>query len=235
MRQGHELLFFPAEDLAAGHVPAADLVWLANPNNPTGATISPGRLLALVDARPQTLFIVDLAYAGLCAEPPLSASEATRRANLLVVLSFTKRHAIPGLRLGAVVGPAELVAEVSARGGPWAVNSLALAAGRHLASLGEQDSARRLECLAESLRLQAALAGLSGIAVRPSPTNYFILRSARATGTALREHLLHEHALLVRDAGNFRGLDPHWIRIGAQSPRENAWLEEAVKQWVTRH
>jgi threonine-phosphate decarboxylase len=234
VRQRHQLVFFPADDLARGHVPDADVVWFANPNNPTGDVLAPEKLLAIVDARPSTLFIVDLAYSELCAERPLRVAEAVRRQNLVAVMSFTKRHAIPGLRLGAVVGPEEIVEEVAARGGPWAVNSLALAAGRHLLSCPDNDGDRRLGCLAESLRMQAVLGALPGGEVRPSATNYFLLRTSRGTGAELREHLLRENALLVRDAANFRGLDPHWIRIAAQTSRENVWLEEAVRRWATR-
>ncbi len=234
--QGDTPVFFAADELAAGTVPPAGVVWLANPNNPTGAVVAREALLALVDARPETLFVVDLAYAGLCAAESLRPADAVARRNLVLVLSYTKQFAIPGLRLGAVIGPEKLVGEVVARGGPWAVNTLALAAGRYL--LGEQrcdDEPRRLGCLAESLRLQAALSELPGLSVRPSPTNYFLLHTGRATGATLREHLLCEHGLLVRDAANFRGLDAHRVRIAAQTPRENAWLEEAMKSWAKRN
>ena len=233
--QGGEPEFFAADGLADGTVPAADVVWLANPNNPTGFTLAREALLALVDSRPETLFVIDLAYAGLCAAESLRPADAVVRRNLVLVLSYTKQFAIPGLRLGAVVGPEKLVGDAVARGGPWAVNTLALAAGRFL--LGEprcDDEARRLGCLAESLRLQAALSELPGLSVRPSPTNYFLLHTGRATGAELREHLVREHGLLVRDAANFRGLDAHWVRIAAQTPRENAWLEEAMKSWTRR-
>ncbi len=229
-------VFFAAEELAAGTVPPAEVVWLANPNNPTGAVVARETLLALVDARPETLFVIDLAYAGLCAAESLRPADAVVRRNLVLVLSYTKQFAIPGLRLGAVVGPERLVGEVVTRGGPWAVNTLALAAGTFL--VGGQcgdDESRRLGCLAESLRLQAALGELPGLSVRPSPTNYFLVHTGRATGAKLREHLLSEHGLLVRDAANFRGLDAHQVRIAAQTPRENAWLEEAMKSWARRN
>ena len=229
--QRDEPVFFAADELAA--VPPAEVVWLANPNNPTGAIVAREALLAIVDARQETLFVVDLAYAGLCAAESLRLTDAVARRNLVLVLSYTKQFAIPGLRLGAVIGPERLVGEVVARGGPWAVNTLALVAGRFL--LGEQssdDEPRRLGCLAESLRLQAALGELPGLRVRSSPTNYFLLHTGRATGAELREHLLREHGLLVRDAANFRSLDAHWVRIAAQTPRENAWLEEAMNAWT---
>lgn len=234
--QRDEPVFFAADELAAGTVPPAEVVWLANPNNPTGTVVAREALLAIVDARPETLFVVDLAYAGLCAAESLRLADAVARRNLVLVLSYTKQFAIPGLRLGAVVGPEGLVGEVVARGGPWAVNTLALVAGRFL--LGEQsidDEPRRLGCLAESLRLQAALGELPGLSVRPSPTNYFLLHTGRATGAELREHLVREHGLLVRDAANFRGLDAHQVRIAAQTARENAWLEEAMRSWAKRN
>ncbi|HLP01733.1 MAG TPA: aminotransferase class I/II-fold pyridoxal phosphate-dependent enzyme [Opitutaceae bacterium] len=233
--RGHELVFFPAAELAAGALPAADIVWLANPNNPTGAVWPRDVLLALIDAHPRTTFVVDLAYAPLCEEPPLRAADAVVRRNLVLLLSFTKRFAIPGLRLGALVGPPELVADVVACGGPWAVNSLALAAGRFLLGRAAADEAPwRAALLQESRRLQAALAALPQLEVRRSATNYFLVRTRRGTGAELRRRLVDEHGLLVRDVANFRGLDADSVRIAAQTPRENGWLEEALAQWSTR-
>jgi threonine-phosphate decarboxylase len=233
--RGHELVFFDAAELACGALPDADIVWLANPNNPTGVAWPRDVLLALIDAHPQTTFVVDLAYADLCPQAPLRADDAVVRHNLVLLLSFTKRFAIPGLRLGALIGPPRIVAGVVALGGPWAVNSLALAAGRFL--LGQpatDEAARRALLLEESLRLQAALGALPQFEVRRSPTNYFLLRTRRGTGAELRRRLVHEHGLLVRDVANFRGLDTQTVRIAAQTPRENAWLEEALTRWPTR-
>lgn len=231
----HEIAFATTDLQNLAALAGLDVVWLANPNNPTGEVLPREALLARVDSHRGTTFVVDLAYADLCAEEPLRPSDVVVRANLVLLLSFTKRFAIPGLRLGAVIGPAPLVAATVQHGGPWAVNTLAAAAGRFL--LGPRanvEAPRRAAAVAESQRLQAALRALAGLTVRPSPTNYFLLRTERGSGAQLREYLACEHGLLVRDAANFRGLDRQTVRIAAQTPRENAWLEEALAQWTRR-
>lgn len=233
--RGHELAFFPAGEVARGAVPPADIVWLANPNNPTGAVLPRETLLAVVDAHPRTTFVVDLAYAGLCAEEPLRPADAVVRGNLVLLLSFTKRFGIPGLRLGVVVGPPAVVAAMVELGGPWAVNALALAAGRFLVGRSAPvDRGQHAALLAESARLQESLGALAPVEVRRSPTSYFLLRTRRGTGAELRARLVREHGLLVRDAANFRGLDAHTVRIAARTPKENGWLEEALSRWATR-
>lgn len=226
----------PAEvdwaDFAGGASVAAGLVWLCNPNNPTGAVLPPGWLRARIRSQPETIFVVDLAYADLCAEPALTAADGPACPNLLLVKSLTKRFAIPGLRLGYVLGPEALLREVRRCSPPWAVNSLALAAGEYLLRTDPPPAWPLADYLAEARAFRLALAQVEGVTVLPSVTGYFLCRPARGSGAELKAWLLREHGFLVRDAGNFRGLDAAQVRVATQRPEQNRALVEAIRQWM---
>ena len=74
----------------AGQFAEADLVWLCNPNNPTGDVFSREAVLAVVAQHTQTTFVIDIAYAGQCDEPPVRAGDVVAHPNLIVVRSLTK-------------------------------------------------------------------------------------------------------------------------------------------------
>ena len=225
------LSFLPWKDFAAGAEPPGDWVWLCNPNNPTGAVLPRERLQARIRSRPETLFVIDLAYAELCAEPPLTAGDCLACPNLLLIKSLTKRFAIPGLRLGYLVAAAELRQKVRRFSAPWSVNSLALAAGEFL--LKTKPAARPLAVyLAEAREFQRWLAAINGVVVEPSSTGYFLFRLGRGSGAELKTYLLREHGFLVRDAGNFRGLDAGCVRVATRRPEQNRALVAAIEQWM---
>jgi threonine-phosphate decarboxylase len=228
----HLLEFLRWEELAAGALPGADLVWLCNPNNPTGAVLPRATLLALIAARPETLFVVDLAYAAFCDEGPLTPADNRTCPNLVLLHSFTKRCGIPGLRLGFVTGAQAAIAKLRRFQPPWAVGALELAAGEFLQRAGVEDSNWRTEYLTTARELQRALGTIEGVEVAPSATGFFLTRLHGRTGAELKAHLLQRHGLLVRDAGNFRGLDGHWVRIASQRPDENRQLVEAIRRWM---
>lgn len=228
----HQLVFASWPDFAAGALPEAELAWLCNPNNPTGAVLPRRTLLTLIAARPDTRFVVDLAYAAFGEEPPLTAQDSRTYPNLVLLHSFTKRFGIPGLRLGFVTGAAETVGKLRRFQPPWAVGALELAAGEFVQPARADESAWRGEYLAAARELQRALAAIDGIEVAPSATGFFLVKLRGRTGAELKAHLLQAHGLLVRDAGNFRGLDRHWVRIASQRPAENQQLVEAIRRWM---
>ena len=103
----------------------ATMVWLCNPNNPTGTVIPKGELLLRIAAHPDVVFVVDQSYEAFCREPMLSVQEAATYGNLLLLHSMTKQYALPGLRLGYLTGAEKLVGKVECRLQPWSVNVLA--------------------------------------------------------------------------------------------------------------
>lgn len=212
----------------------ATMVWLCNPNNPTGTVISKGELLLRIAAHPDVVFVVDQSYEAFCREPLLSVGEASAYGNLLLLHSMTKQYALPGLRLGYLTGAEKLVAKVEHRLQPWSVNVLAQRAGEFI--LGEKSEKPSFAVdayLRETQRLRAAIGGIDGMEALPTATNFFLVRLEEPSAGALKQWLAGE-GILIRDASNFEGLDGHYIRIAAQRPEENDLLIEKLKEWSMR-
>lgn len=192
------------------------LIFLCNPNNPTGTVIDPAVIAAWATAQPQLLFVVDEAY--LAFVPGLRSLYTWRLPNVLIVRSLTKEYALAGLRLGYAVGPAALVAGLAQARVPWSVNAAAQAAG--LTALADW---KHLQSTLAALRVAKAefVVGLNalGLAPLPSQTHYFLLNVG--DGTQFRQQLFN-HGLLVRDCASF-GL-PAYVRIATHKPVENQKL-----------
>ncbi len=203
-----------------------DLLWLCNPNNPTGTVTSRDFLLAQIDAHPSTLFVVDASYAPFTDKPLLSPAEAVARHNVVLLHSMTKRFAVPGLRLGFLTASASVLGRLRELQLPWSVNSLAQEAARYLLAHEEDYPLPLDEILRETRRVARALR--SYVDVLPTDSHMLLCRLRSGTAAELKEHLAKHHGILIRDASNFRGLTPAHFRIAVQTPRENDLLIEAI-------
>jgi L-threonine-O-3-phosphate decarboxylase len=198
------------------------VVFLCNPNNPTGTSLAVEAIAAWAEALPRTLFVVDEAYLPFAAGA--ASVLTTPRDNLLVLRSMTKAQALAGVRLGYAIGHPEVMRALALVRPPWNVNALAQAAG--IAAL--QDQAHVVYSLARLAYAREALLQeirALGVALVPSCTHFFLLRVGEAT--AYRMALLR-HGILVRDCTSF-GL-PEYIRVATRRPEENARLLEALAQ-----
>ncbi len=198
-----------------------DVVFLCNPNNPTGRLLTTAELSTLYAAAPAALWIVDEAYADF-----LDASATSipwiDRGNWLVLRSMTKDFALGGLRLGYVVGAPARIALLQQTQPPWNVNALAQVAG--LACLDELAWRRRT--LAQLRTDCAALMdGLAATGYAPQPTDLSFFLMPVVAPSALRSKLLAQR-LVIRDCTSF-GL-PDYIRIAARGPADNALLLAAL-------
>ena len=144
---------------------------------------------------------------------------------------MTKKYAIPGLRLGYFTAHTDWVRAISKHRMPWSVNALAVEAGKFLLtqSPGSLDIDGYLK---ESVRLQNTLKQIAGLTVFPSKTHFFLCRLCNKTALELKQWLIENHGILIRDASNFRGLDNRFFRIATQSPDENDALVKAISEWI---
>ncbi|GLI38526.1 threonine-phosphate decarboxylase [Geobacter hydrogenophilus] len=205
-----------------------DLLFLANPGNPTGVLIPRDVVAEVIRlCRRHGIFLVlDEAFIDFCEEE--SAKDLVAQGGGVVLRSMTKFYAIPGLRLGYAVGSEEVIARLAALREPWSVNTLAQAAG--LACLADGDYPARTRSLveAERVRLDAGITALPGLAVYPSAANYLLARlDAGPTAPELAAWLLAER-VLIRDCSSFRGLSDRFFRIAVRGPEENGRLLELL-------
>ena len=205
------------------HSAAPWLVFICNPNNPTGEYLSPGELRYLWGGAPDALWVVDEAYAEF-TEDPWSAAQWVMERGLIVLRSMTKDFALGGLRLGYLLAAPSIIERLQAVQPPWSVNGVAQLAG--LVALDEmkwrEETTARLRkdvwALQEGLRA-------CGYAPLPTTVSYFLLPVGDAK--SVRDRLVASR-MFVRDCTSF-GL-PAYIRIAARLPAENASLLEVMAQ-----
>ena len=208
-----------------------DLVWLCNPNNPTGEVRDRHALLRLIDAHPSVCFVIDESYGAFTRQPLPTAAEMAERSNVIVIRSATKRHAVPGLRLGCLTASAEMIDRIRVQRMPWSVNALAVEAGKFFLHENLPLQPPIDDLLAERDRLMAALADLKIADLWPTETHFFLARLRMGTAAALKHYLIQEHGLLIRDASNFEGLDAAFVRIATQRRADNDLLIQSLSLW----
>jgi len=227
---GHELVFRDHWMFEEDNLAGMDMVWICNPNNPDGRLYGPETICHRLHENPQTLFVVDEAYIDFTPEEVSLIKEVETYPNLVVVRSMTKRHAIPGLRLGYMAANQMLTESWKQVLMPWRINVPALEAGMFCTEWAGEDDFRLAEWLQESRRLQDSIDNIEGFEVQPSETLFFLVKGPEKA-SIIKEKLARDHGLLIRDASNFRGLTPDHFRISVQTPEKNDWLIQALQLW----
>lgn len=215
------------------HIPEnVRMVWICNPNNPTGIVWDKMQLTKLIQSHPQVCFIIDQAYEYFTLKELFSPKEIIQFDNVIQLHSMTKRFAIPGLRLGYITASVGLIQRLRTNRMPWSVNQLAIEAGLYLL---EHDIPYHIDIqayLAETNRLKEALESTGVIDVWATDTHYMLARLRFGKAKALKDFLANEHGFLIREASNFEGLNEEFFRIATQSPEENNRLVEYINEWI---
>lgn len=189
------------------------LVFLCNPNNPTGVYLQRGEVEELVAAIGNGLLVLDEAYIAF-VQKAWDACELLNRENIVILHSLTKEYALAGLRLGYALCPQEVATALFARQPTWSVNTSAQVAG--LVALSEGPYLERSKNCVEAGKnyLFRELEAL-GYRVLPSAANFLLVKVGNATH--LRRQLLSK-GICVRDCSSF-GL-PEYIRVGVRTMLE---------------
>lgn len=210
--------------------PEINLLFLCNPNNPTGRTVSPALLQEIWKRCEEAgiLLVVDECFNEFLEHPEQNTLKGVLKtgANAVILKAFTKSFAMPGLRLGyGLCGNRDLAERIFSCGQPWGVSIPAQAAG--VAALQEQGYLERMRRLIQTERrwLSENLARL-GLCVFPSEANYILFRTE--TEISLRERM-EQRGVLIRACGNYRGLDDRHYRIAVRGHDENERLIAALK------
>jgi threonine-phosphate decarboxylase len=222
--QGMEVRRVVWEELVAA--PLEGLVFVCNPNNPTGRALAAEELVGLADRWSGALFVVDESYIDFTlAGSVLGAG----RLNIVVLRSLTKSCRIPGLRIGFLVGPEAMIARVARYKMPWSVNRVAIEAGLYIFQHRKDFVVPVESLLAATAEWRRELAEATGWMVWDSDTHYFLMETpAAVTAARLKGHLVSRYGLLIRDAANFKGLGPHHFRVACQAPEQNSLLTKAL-------
>ncbi|MDI6890043.1 MAG: threonine-phosphate decarboxylase CobD [Thermodesulfovibrionales bacterium] len=211
----------------------ADISFISNPNNPTGNLLVENKKLVLNSK----LNVIDEAFMDFLPDERKRTFiwEAVKDKRFIVLRSFTKFFALPGLRIGYLVAHKDLIKRLKQIQPPWSVNSIA----QHLARilLNDRDHIEKTRRLINEERefLFNKLAALKRLKPYPSVANFFLVNiiDSRLDSSILTGRLIQE-GILIRDCSNFRGLDGKHFRVAVRSHRENIKLINALREILCR-
>lgn len=219
-----------------GAAAGGSLFMLGSPNNPTGQLVDPELIRMLL--KKGAYVVVDEAFMDFVPEESRYSliQEATKHERLFVIRSMTKFYAIPGIRLGYIVGMPKTLSALRRLQVPWSVNSLAQLIGESV--LDETDYARQTIMWLQKERpwLIAELQAI-GFEVNPSAANYLLVRIPKDVdlSASMLQLEMGKQGVLIRDASRFPGLDHTYIRVAVKLREQNEQLVAALKHCLTRN
>lgn len=213
-----------ALDLDAVAATPADITFVCSPNNPTGRA-EPQEVVEKVMELAPGLVVVDEAYGQFSPWSALSLVDDD--AGVVVVRTFSKTWAMAAVRLGYLVGPAELVAALDRVVLPYHLSALTQAAGRLALRYRAEMEARVATIVEERGRVGSALADLD-VELWPSDANFILFRPRRIAGADVWQRLV-ERSVLIRDCTSWPGLDG-CLRVTIGTPAENTSFLDALKE-----
>lgn len=206
-----------------------DLIFLSNPNNPTGRLTDRELLKMLLGlCRDRGIYVVlDESFNGFCGKEYSMLPEVEEFDNLILVRAFTKIFSIPGVRLGYLLSSSEELRRKIRRQLPeWNLSCFAQAAGCACATQLEFAAIASYIVQNERCFLEKGLKEME-FRVFPSNANFILFYSEKR----LYEPLL-EKGILIRDCSNFRGLKPGFYRIAVKTRKENKLLLKAIGEII---
>ncbi len=222
---GHDL-----DAMAAAIAPDTKLVFIANPNNPTGTFVDGAQIAAFMKKVPaQVVVVLDEAYTEYLPADKRYDSLAWAREypNLIVSRTFSKAYGLAGLRVGFGIAQPALTDLLNRIRQPFNVNSLAQAAA--VAALADEAYLQKSAAVnAEGYAQLTSAFAQMGIEYVPSFGNFVLFRAGSDDGAGARVNLaLLKKGIIVRPVGNY-GL-PQWLRVSIGLPQENAAFLDALK------
>ncbi|MEU9223383.1 histidinol-phosphate transaminase [Streptomyces massasporeus] len=190
---------------------------ICNPNNPDGGFLHKHAIVQFMDAMADLdLIVIDesfLEFADAEAEPSV-VQEAMLRPNVVVLRSLGKNFGLHGIRFGYLVANPALAGRIRSMLPKWNLNSFA----EHVVFMLKEHGAEYAQSLQQVRRDRLDMAGqlssLPGLTVYPSQGNFLFVRlPVGAEGTVVRDRMLTEHRILVRECGNKIGSSSRFLRL----------------------
>jgi histidinol-phosphate aminotransferase len=219
-KYGHDL-----DAMLAAITPNTRVVFVANPNNPTGTVVKPAELLAFLDAVPKNVLVaMDEAYIEFLDDKLdlLPDIRSNARPNVVLLRTFSKIYGLAGLRVGYAIGHPDLIAEFEKIRQPFNLNAIAQA-GALAAMDDEKHAAKTRRNNARGLRFFQKAFRKLGLDYLKSSANFILVKTGEG-GRVFSE--LQKLGVIVRPMGGYQL--PEWIRISIGTPKENQRCLEAL-------
>ncbi|OGV59685.1 MAG: cobyric acid synthase CobQ [Lentisphaerae bacterium GWF2_50_93] len=207
----------------------ADMFFLCTPNNPTGAVIDKGEILAFASKHPNKFLVVDESFMDFLPSGRKSLFTEKLPDNVIAVKSLTKFFSLAGIRIGMLYASTRTLAKIAKARLPWSVNGFAQKIIPLLYSDQKHiEDSRKLVC---GLRkgFSADLAKISGLKVYPSHANFLLceIRRPKMDADKLQAELL-KRGILIRSCSKWNGLGPNFFRLAVLDRDSNNSLISAM-------
>lgn len=233
-RYKHHISYYSGEQEWHKNRFSEDIIFFGNPNNPNGKNISANEVEELVCSNPQSVVIIDEAFADLCINFHSAVSLLQKYENLIVLKSFTKAFAIPGIRLGCILANTSLIHRIENYLIPWSVNTFAIEAGKLIVRNYNQLLPTIKEQIDGNKYLHSKLNEIEELELTPSDCNFFLVKTEKCSVAKLREYLAHEYQFLIRNASNFRGLSDNYFRVSVQAEEHVDMLATGISNYFKK-
>ena len=213
------------------------IVFLGNPNNPDGTLLDKNhiRTLASMLKDANSLLVIDESFIDFVGNDTLQDNEYSMRSlvnefdNIIVVHSFTKFYAVPGLRIGAAFSNPHIIDQLNTFIPTWSINTLAQAYTE--SALNDVDYVKRTkqELREEQHYMYNALDAIAGITVYPPSANFilFHIEQEGVTADSINE-ALKIHNMIVRNCDSYMGLNSQWVRVAIKDHDNNVRLVDTL-------
>ena len=239
MKAGAKLVLTPCKDeysydldaMLARITPATKIIFLANPNNPTGTWFTRDAFDRFMERVPEDVLVVyDEAYCyyAIVDDLPDAQSWFRRGRDIMILRTFSKSHGLAGLRIGYAIGPARIISAINQGRFPFNMNLLAQVAGIAALQDGEFIARSRDYNQGELSWIRAQIDDLD-ITIPPSQTNFLLIDTRHEAHWLFVE--LQKRGVIVRPMGGY-GM-PHAVRVSPGTREENERFVKAFRELVS--
>lgn len=222
--------------LVAKQMPADGIVFLANPNNPTGLMLELEKLeeLIVLAATKNTTIFVDESFIDFVNWQVHSvAFLMAKYDNLAIIHSLTKIFALPGLRIGFGLFSPTIVEKINQAKDVWNVNSLAQVAGVVALQQTEYLSATRQQVASLREQFSGELQKFSVLKIYPSAVNFLLIKLVNWLDATEFVARMRAKGILVRNCSNYPGLSNEFVRIAVRTSDENKVFIKSLQEVIS--
>ena len=209
---------------------------LNNPQNPTGRLYPREKILSLIKKYPQNIFIIDEAFLEFTDQKSL-AFEVGKFSNLIVLKSYTKLLALPGLRMGAIYSGPKIISKFKKRLPTWNVNNLSSEILCHYYKNEIKPLVTRTRQEVSSLkkRFRGLLNSFPSLKVWESEVNFFLLEFENEDALKVYEYLLKEYGIATRTCQGFLPLSlKKFLRLAVRPSDEQDSLIASLNNYFKK-
>ena len=210
-----------------------DTIFICNPNNPTGSSISKKNLMELCQSNPQKKFIIDESYLPFTTIESMMDSKLP---NVVILNSMSKIFSIPGLRIGFIIAQPKIIKKFQNYYQPWSVNSMAQAVISFIMDQQKKINdfiKKTIDYIEiEKDKLFDKLRHIDGIDIYSSETPFFLIKLKDINAEEICQYLISK-TMLIRNCSNFEGLSHNYIRVSLKSQQVNNLFVENMTVFLS--